>query len=207
MKLFRNFSLIVLFAFLSYLETHAQANGITPLHKFMQLNADTTFVLEHQSGWLGPPRYLMLSTKGDTTTAYIYGQPQKNNVQMPNSIRSAIHKANGFDPNRKIEVNQFFRAVPVPAAFKGKAWPALIGEKPWNISDDSVDGRGCPPKKDRSEIADGGTTNLYLITAGEIKKLSFYAPDFYEKQCPGRKGRQAILRIDKLFSDVFSSIN
>jgi hypothetical protein len=205
MKLFRNLSLILYLAIFSTLEIYAQANGITPLHKFMQLNADTTFILEHQSGWLGPPKYLILSKKGDTTTAYIYDTPPKANVLMPNSIRSAIHKANGYNPNRNIEVNQFFRPVPMPNEFDGKAWKMLLAERPWNISDDKVDGRGCPPKKDRSEIDDGGTTNLYLITAGEIKTLSFYAPDFYEKECPGRKGRQSILKIDQLFSELFKT--
>ncbi|MET4542918.1 hypothetical protein ABIE26_000223 [Pedobacter africanus] len=197
------YSLLLFFGLIPFLDVNAQTNGITPLHKFMQVNADTTILLEHASGWIGPPQYWILSKKGDTTTAYIYDLPHKADALVPNAIRKAIQKASGFDPLRKIEVNQFFRPVAMPGRLKGKAWAILMAERPWSISDDKVDGRGCPPKKDRSVILDGGTTNLYLITKGEIKKLSFYAPAFYEEQCPGRKGRQSILRIEKFFSDLF----
>ncbi|SMC88516.1 hypothetical protein [Pedobacter africanus] len=203
MKILNYYIFALALALFSFHDTHGQSYGITDLHKFMQLNADTTFILEYQSGWLLPPQYWLVSKKGDTTTAYIYDLPPKYNVLMPKSIRSAIYRSNGFNPSRKIEINQFFRPVPTPAKYKGKIWDILMKEEPWQIPDDKVDGTRCPPNKNRVEIEDGGSVNLYLITAKEIKTLSFYAPHFYEEKCPGRKGRQSIIRIDKLFRDLF----
>jgi hypothetical protein len=39
-----------------------------------------------------------------------------------------------------------------------------------------------------------------LITKNATKRLDFYAPYIYEKQCPGRKGRVAIIKIATLFT-------
>lgn len=207
MKIVRYYILALALALFSFQSARAQSYGITDLHKFMQAHADTTFILTYESGWLLPPKYLLLSKKGDTTTAYIYEVPYKTDILMPNAIRLALYKVNGFNPIDKIEVNKFFRAFRMPVKYKGKIWNMLMEEKPWQIPDDKVDGYGCPPGKNGSEIFDGGTTKLYLITSKEIKTLSFYAPDFYEKECPGRKGRQSILRIDRLLGDLFSMNN
>lgn len=194
---------------LSFLSSNAQIRGITPLHKFMQVNADTTLMFEYESNWLGPPKYWLMSKKGDTTTAYIYDTAFKNNnVLMPRSVRTAINKVNGHETWEKIEVNHFFKPVKTPEEFKGKIWGMLMSEQPWNIADDNVDGHGCPIKGQNShEISDGGCIKLYLITAKEIKTLAFYAPGFYEEHCPGRKGRKSILKIEKIFNEFFKSKN
>lgn len=207
MKILRYYFLALALALFSFQSARAQSYGMTDLHKFMQVHADTTFMLTHESGWLLPPKYWLISKKGDTTTAYIYEVPFKTNILMPNSIRRTLNKINGFNPMDKIEVNKFFRAFVTPAKYKGQIWKMLMNEKPWEIADDKVDGYGCPPEKNGSEIFDGGTIKLYLITSKEIKTLSFYAPDYYEKECPGRKGRQSILRIDRLLGDLFSMNN
>jgi len=79
----------------------------------------------------------------------------------------------------------------------------------WNIVDDSVDGIGCPDGKggNVNNLADGGEINLYLITKEKIKELQFYAPGFYEEQCPGRTGRRVILKLDKILKPIFKKEN
>lgn len=47
------------------------------------------------------------------------------------------------------------------------------------------------------------TITVSLITKNEIKKISFYAPEFYEKECPGRKGRIEIIKIQAYFLSHF----
>lgn len=199
------FSFLILFISLfPFVNSQAQRRDITPLHKFMQLHADTTFMLELPSGWVEPPHYRLFSKKGDTVTAYIYEVFYKKGIPMPRSIRNKLSKVNGYNPRDTVDVNKFFRPVPMRSRYQGKLWPILMEEQPWSILDDKIEGTGCPKSgKTDHLIYDGGTINLYLITAKEIKLLSFYAPDFYEQHCPGRKGRKFILKIKDIFDDFF----
>ncbi|MFD2288645.1 hypothetical protein ACFSOV_21225 [Pedobacter petrophilus] len=69
----------------------------------------------------------------------------------------------------------------------------MLKQKPWQINDDSIDGESCPNTKNGYDknIYDGGWINLYLIFKINIKRLYFYAPQYYEKEvCPGREVRQ-----------------
>ena len=52
-------------------------------------------------------------------------------------------------------------------------------------------------------ISDGGDVHLYLLTKNEIKQLHFYAPDYYNEKCPGRKGRTTLLELMRLFDSNF----
>jgi len=52
-------------------------------------------------------------------------------------------------------------------------------------------------------ISDGGGIRLSLITNTGMRFLYFYAPEYFEKNCPGRPGRIAINQISKLFQSNF----
>ena len=75
---------------------------------------------------------------------------------------------------------------------------------PWQLLDDKAEGRGCPVMEngDRHEVYDGDGYKMMLITKNEIRILDFYAPSFYEKYCPGREGRRAMIKIVKLFKEA-----
>lgn len=81
------------------------------MHQFLQLNADSTIILEHGSSWISPPKYWILSKKGDTTTAYSYGIDSKNNILMPRAIKNALARINSYSVINKIDVNQFFKPI------------------------------------------------------------------------------------------------
>lgn len=71
----------------------------------------------------------------------------------------------------------------------------------WEIQDDSITGEGCVDK--RCEVYDSGNYTIWLITKNEIKKLKFYDPEFFEKCCPGRIGRQKAIKLIKIIGSAF----
>jgi len=171
----------------------------------MQVNTDTAFVLQHESGRLEPPQYWVLSKKGDTVNAYKYGSSYIRNVLQPQAIRRKLLKTHEPQDIYDVGINRFFNVVAIEKNEVNRIWKTVMAEQPWNITDDSTDGYGCPPvsKGEKTDVFDAGTIKLFLITPKEIKTLKFYAPVFYEKECPGRKGRQAIHKIDQVFKDIF----
>lgn len=66
------FLLLVFFLINSNI-TYAQPNlKSSPLHKFLKSNADSTIILHYQSTWEIPPKYMILSKKGDTISTFTY---------------------------------------------------------------------------------------------------------------------------------------
>ncbi|TCD28994.1 hypothetical protein EZ456_02205 [Pedobacter psychrodurus] len=175
-------------------------HSATPLFKFLKANADSTIVMSYESSWGINPVYFMLSKKGDTINAYTYKiavvLDQRNVV--PHNIQYRLYQ----NTQALADVNSNFYINYLSSDSLKNFWKEIVALKPWNINDDQTDGAGCPVEKDslQRQIRDGSTIKLHLITKKEIKELSFYAPEYYEKQiCPGRVGRQTILRIEKLF--------
>ena len=84
---------------------------------------------------------------------------------------------------------------------------AINIENIWQIKDDKQDGKGCPiiPGKENVNLYDGGGPIFRLITKNKSEELEFYAPNFFEKYCPGRKGRIVALALEKIFSDYFTA--
>ncbi|MDQ0964631.1 hypothetical protein QFZ20_000034 [Flavobacterium sp. W4I14] len=72
-------------------------------------------------------------------------------------------------------------------------WLNISKFKPWQLLDD----KSYPECS--AVIMDGGHSIMHLITKKEIKTLIYYAPYYYEKQCPGNKNRQGIVGIERLF--------
>lgn len=200
--------LLTSFLLLTHTEAFTQSNNnIAPLYKFMQVNADTTIVIEQVTNWVttSPEAYL-LSKKGDTLNCYIYRDlvySRNRGNLIPTNVRRSMRKVH----ERKIltepmDVNEFFNVGAVNQKTLKKLWKKIQGIKPWTLSDDKVDGEGCSLNQDaRPVIYDGGGLNLYLITPSEIKLLYFYAPEFYEKHCKGRRGRKSVLKIEALFRE------
>jgi hypothetical protein len=194
------------------LNIYAQKSGITAMHKFMQLNSDTTVILEFKTNWLGiGPEYYLLSKKDDTISCYTYKELRKPiRALIPEKISWAIFKYNTNNiASVAVDINIHFNPFEIKRDSVLKFWKDVTALNPFLIKDDLIDGDGCPPIKNKdgsthnSIVYDGGEVKIYLITKDKIKELNFYAPDFYEKICPGREGRVAILKMVKLFKDKF----
>lgn len=189
----------------------AQKNNIKPLHLFLQKNADSTLIFKYESNWMIDPDYWIISKKKDTITRYIY-KLNKQFAKIPKSIRDTLSKIHRT-PDRRVEfkelysvdVNKYFNALYTDDKLVKVFWQELQHLTPWTLNDDSVEGESCPPNKNGevNQIYDGGGISLFLITTQGIKQLYFYAPAFYDKMCPGKKGRKTILKIEKLFQQNF----
>ncbi|SFE48367.1 hypothetical protein SAMN03003324_00635 [Pedobacter antarcticus] len=173
------------------------------LLSFLQDNADSTVVFGYKTGFLSPPEFVMISKKGDTITAYTYRAPPAEEVLMPHNIGYAVLMNHRFSIYKvPIAVNQFFNPFFIPGDELLILWKALKDEQAWDIQDDTVDGGGCPLPID-TRIYDAASVEVQLLTKEKVRSLSFYAPAFYEKNCPGRNGRIRIMAIEKLFLEHF----
>lgn len=192
--------------------THPADSLFTKLQQY----TDSTMVLEYTSNWIGPPSLYILSKKNDTLNAYTY-----RNIFLDRKIRGemipGIRREMNPDDAYKImitkpDINEFFHFYPIEKKAIHKFWAKLHKIAPWSLTDDSVNGFGCPPRKPEitkagdtifrdENIYDGGGMRLYLITKEQIKMLDYYAPDFYIRICPGRKDREGILKIGKIFKE------
>ena len=199
--------IIYLFIFcLISLSSKAQNNiGITPLHKFFQKHADTTYIKTSSSQF--DPEYQILSKVGDTISAYTYKSNTKLSSKLkeiPRVFREAFLNKNGnLIHLTPVEINVFFQPKYLSTDSLKQLWIKTSELNMWDVKDDKIDGEGCDVKQNSFAISDGGQIYLYLITKGSIKELFFYSPDYYNEKCPGRKGREAILELNALFNAYF----
>lgn len=184
---------------------------ITPMHKYLQKNADSTILFERMNYRINRPEYFIISKVGDTISIYQYQQLKEidKRILLPKAIGYRLYKRNRLDYlNAPADVNIYFNPLYLNRDSSKIFWQSLLKQQPWQINDDSIDGEGCPNAKDGHDrnVYDGGGISLYLITKSTIKRLCFYAPRFYEEEvCPGRKGRKTIIEIEKLFKTYFSN--
>lgn len=214
MKKYIHYVLIFIFNHIA-INIFAQKNNIVPpinvtlMHTFLQKNADSTILFERMNYKINRPEFFIISKVGDTVSIYHYQQLKEidKRILLPKAIRYKLYKRNRLDYlSEPIDINIYFNPIYLNRDSITIFWQSLLKQQPWQINDDSIDGESCPNAKngyDRN-IYDGGSISLYLITKNNIKRLYFYAPQYYEKEvCPGRKGRQAIIAIEKLFKTYF----
>lgn len=208
MKFSKSLSIFIL-TWISVVPVSAQLLDKTedPLYAYLRGQADSTLVLSHTSTWgMGTPLFSILAKKGNKISFYEYvGYSALRNSEITNSPAvqkkfRRIHRVLITKVNPKMK--EYFAVYPISSEEKLLLWKSVLSTNPWDIVDDKVDGEGCPVAEDQKfyRIHDAGGHNLALITKNATKQLNFYAPYFYEKQCPGRKGRVAIIKITRLFT-------
>ena len=188
-------------------------NGQNPLFTQLQKNTDSTIVYEYATNWISTPNLYILSKKSDTLNAFTYRNLAANHHSLGiiPGVRSEMRKENRHKIlTAKIEMNEFFHYHPLRKKDIIEFWSELRALRPWSLTDDAVNGEGCPVVTARANekghalpenqvIYDGGGLRIYLITKDTIKVLNYYAPDFYIKICPGRKDREAAMEISSIF--------
>jgi hypothetical protein len=185
----------------------AQKQSFKATQNFLQQNADSTLIFSLTSNWMRPLKYFVISKKSDTITLYKYWPIYERRIKMPKKMADTLSKLSNIPYDKMGGINADFQAVQASDKDLKKLWNTLMEQQPFTIADDKTDGEGCPVTNGWSDsISDGGGVELILITAKEIRTLSFYAPDFYHKICPGRKGRKAILEIQKLLTATFGKL-
>lgn len=183
-----------------------------PLFEFLQKNSDSTIVLSFAETWLGSSQATyIISKKGDTinllTYKYKHYVAADNGVVATKALSKKIGRVNLEAATSPPDINSYLKLNYLSRDSLQLFWRSLITPKLWTISDDKTDGHGCPVVKGKfnSEIYDGGTLMFKLITKDAIKDLSFYSPNFYDEQCPGREGRIFILKVNSLFETYFNA--
>lgn len=181
------------------------------MHEFMKANMDSTIIYQYNSSWLHTPEYFMISKKGDTLTAYKYQSLYgfDNRIIVPNAMKSKLGKRMATNIYTiPVDINQYFNPIYINPDSIKNFWSNLISMNPWQLKDDKIEGVGCPVNNggDSPMIYDGGGITLFLVTKSEIKKLYFYAPDYFEKECKSRKSREQVLKIQQYFLSHFKHV-
>jgi hypothetical protein len=202
--------LVFLFLFWTNV-TYGQRHNSAPLFEFFQQHADSTIILSHLQTIYDYPEYYIVSKTGDTINMYTYRYyaPIKTpgKVDVPKAIAQRVNKTN-YEAMRALpDINALFQVKVVSKDTLNRLWNAISRERIWEIKDDKMDGKGCPiiPGKENVSLFDGGGPIFRLLTKEGSKELEFYAPNFFEEYCPGRKGRISAVRVEKLFKDYFTA--
>ncbi|RZK73989.1 MAG: hypothetical protein EOO85_16165 [Pedobacter sp.] len=173
----------------------------------MQKLSDTTVIIQYPSVWSHEPFLLFLSKTGDTITSYEYKRPEirKVNGLVPSTIRKAMYyKGLTEYMNEPVSINRYFVEKDIAVDTLRNLWNDILSLKLWSMKDDAIEGSGCPMVKGSNvSIDDAGGIYILLISKAEIKPLNFYAPDDFERICPGRKGRLAAIKLSDLIGRVF----
>ncbi|MCX2573881.1 hypothetical protein [Pedobacter sandarakinus] len=178
-----------------------QSKGVTPMHKFFQQYADSTIVIEYPTQSFEPASYKIISNKSGILNCFSYNAIDsglfklynRKLVHIPDTLRAFLQlKKNNFR-NEPASINIFFNIVPLSSDTSKKMWQEISKFTPWKLLDD----KSYPECS--AVIMDGGHSIMHLITKTEIKTLVYYAPYYYEKQCPGNKNRKGIVGIERLF--------
>lgn len=188
--------------------------GITPMHKFFQKCTDSTIIIEYANvGDARPSFYRVLSKTGDLVNSFKY-DPVDTSYYVMSRLRASMPVAlwNMFMAERvgfirsPASINIFFNYVHLEAGQTKKLWQELTLLKPWQLIDDYSYGSGCKGIP-AGVTFEGGPWIVHLITKNEIKTLYYLAPEYFEKQCPGNKNRQAAILIEKKFKETYPIFN
>ncbi|WP_285058102.1 hypothetical protein [Pedobacter ginsengisoli] len=207
MKFSKSLSIFVLIWIATLPVSARQNNTEDPLYIYLRDKADSTLVFRDINTWgLEAPHFVILAKKRKKISFYEYvghsalrGQWIKDFTAVQKKLRRLRRVLiTKVTPKMK----EYFAIYPISCEEKTLLWKSTLDTDPWGIADDKVDGEGCPVAEDKKfyRIHDAGGMSLALITRNEIRGLDFYAPYHYEKQCPGRKGRAAIIKIATLFT-------
>jgi len=195
--------------------TFFQSNAQTQLNdseiaKTMQRLADTTIIVQYPSVWNNDAHLHLISKKGDTINAYSYERPKgrKINSKIPRAIGRTMLLEDLSDYTQEpVRINRYFTIEDTNPDTLRKLWSEILDLHLWKIKDDAIEGSGCPITSESNfSVIDGGGLYILLISRLAIKPLNFYAPDVYERHCPGREGRQTAIKLFNIVNKVFEEI-
>ena len=173
-----------------------------PLHRFLQANHDTTIILTFSTSDLSHSYYIV-SKFGDRVALYTYLNPYGAYWRYPDTLFRKFLREYGKFASTLPDTNRYF--LPYSCFSPGEpraAWDSLATCSLFTIKDDAIEGGGCG-KNNTCDIDDGITIGVLLITKTSMKRLRFYAPDYYETCCPSREGRRNALKAHRLFKQLF----
>lgn len=199
----KKLSIIIYLLFILYSLGHGQSNGITPLHRFFEKNADSTLIIEYDTHSYDPHYYHILTKTGDTINTFEYNAILKDEkVVIPKKLSTLIFLEKQRYFNAPAEINSYFNLVNLNRDTLKNMWGMIEKLDVWNLVDDKHYSN-CPDNKRGLAVVDGGSIIVHLITHDKIKTLIYNIPWHYEKYCPGNKNRQSAIKLHELFAEKF----
>ncbi|RZJ72665.1 MAG: hypothetical protein EOO47_22335, partial [Flavobacterium sp.] len=175
--------LVIILIFLFRTPSLAQEQGLNKIFKLLQESTDTSFLIHnYNTHELQFPTFKILSRINSEISLYRYSNDKTTNAKV----------IDPFD----IDASKLLKLKNISVEDKELLWKKMSAINPWDIKDDNIEGEGCPNKY----VYHQAGISLYLITKGKIKKLSFYAPHYFQRVCKKRAGRQSIIKLEKLFN-------
>ncbi len=98
-------------------------------------------------------------------------------------------------------------SIPVPEILRDSIISNYVQIKAWEIyrsEDENTSQCSDIVKHSGCKIVDAETYQLIVTTKSGHRSSSFYAPEYYEKCCPGNEDRRRFLRLVNIIEKVFS---
>jgi hypothetical protein len=182
-----------------------QTKGITPMHKIFQQFADSTIIIEYANQSSDPPAYKIISKSNDTINTFTYyplDTTTKKFLKWPTGMPKVLGMVLSINKTSfktmPANINIFFDLYKINPDTAKNMWREISKFKTWELVDDKSY-PVCPANSNYAVVLDDGYNIMHLITKKEIKTLVYYAPEYYEEQCPHNKNRQGIIGIERLF--------
>lgn len=190
---------LISFCLLYFFSSGQKAKDSIPLFLFLQENFDTTIILDTYSTWGHSPHYQIISIKNNEFYPFTYLNPFTfyKGRGLPKSLQTKFSAQNSKLQFSLPDTNAYF----LPKYFTYPEEPGIrktIRELSlWTLPDDIKEGEGCGTD---CYTFDSVEYDIWLITNKEIRKLHFYDPEYFEKCCPVRKGRQTAIQLIKIMN-------
>lgn len=174
---------IIVFMFLLSFYCSGQNMQIDKLNRFLQTRFDSCIVYQSYSNWIYPQQFFIIGKNKANVLYYTYKPP--------------------LDDTTSISINNKYLRIHKPK-ISNDYWQQLIISNIWTT--EHYIKRELKIKKDSLittySIFDGGEHDFYFITKDQIRRLYFYAPEFYNEHAPDKKLPNALKAI-KLFRNIF----
>ncbi|WP_156166648.1 hypothetical protein [Pedobacter sp. BMA] len=175
------------------------------MHLFFKQYADSTIILEFPKYEDDPAVYQVLSKDKGFVNGFKY-QP------IDTTYRNVSNRSKSMAPEffaqlsarkmlyklRPADINIFFKMTQTKTDSLKNLWQSITKMQLWRMQDDR-DYPACSEGSTFATVTDGGYIIIHLITRDKIKTLFYYAPEFYEEQCPGNEHRKNALNLAVLF--------
>jgi len=156
--------------------------------KQLQLNFDYSVIQAFSSSGDAGPNYYILAKKGDSLTAWRYNKISSGRSRRNTKADASLHQV-------EIERGKLDSLLDI-----------VLKNDLANVPNEAKDTYGCAFAGEKHMIYDTDAVNFILITKQEYRQITFYAPEFFEKKCPGSTARQAVITCAQAFMQTFEKI-
>lgn len=182
----------------------AQAQTLTPLHRFFQQNFDSTIVCQNSSSRDNSPHYLILAKYQDRLELFTYISPYRAALghYFPGKLVQKFDKEESLFRATRPDTNRYLLPKRVASETLSRSWRLLNPPRLWTIQGDQQASKSMS----KCIIEDGDEYTFYLITKTTIRAARFYAPEYYEQCAEGGVNRQQAIRTRNILHALLAEV-